>query len=241
MNIINIIALDYPESWGTYFQDPASTWMYAIRDLHDRIVFYMIILQQVVQVYQVSALNNKDHQANLHHGNRIEQIWTITPAIILWLIGIPSQKLQYIMDCQLYPELSVKACGSQWFWSYQFTDYSGTDQEQNYDSYQIPESDLETGDLRNLAVDNYQVLPINTSIRMQVTSNDVIHSFAIPSQAMKQDALPGRQNSTGLIINRPGTYYGQCSELCGTGHGFMPIGQIGCNQDSYLLWLKNQD
>ena len=232
------IMADSPIAGGIYFQDPGSNWMYAIRDLHDRIIYYMLIILLVVMVFQISAFKNKDHQANLQHGNKIELIWTIIPAGILWLIGLPSQKLLYIMDSLIYPEQTVKAIGSQWFWTYELTDY---EEKPSIDSYLIPEAELEEGDQRNQAVDNNLVLPINTSIRVLVTSNDVIHSLAIPSLAIKLDAIPGRLNSTGVIINREATYYGQCSELCGIGHSAMPIGIIASTLDNYLVWLKSLD
>lgn len=123
-------------------------------------------------------------------------------------------------------------------WSYEYTDL---DLNINFDSFLVAESDLELGDLRLLTVDNYLVLPVNTSIRLLVTSNDVIHSFAIPSLAIKCDAIPGRLNSTGLIFTRPSTYYGQCSELCGILHGFMPIGIHAVNLNSYLNFLNTMN
>jgi cytochrome c oxidase subunit 2 len=123
--------------------------------------------------------------------------------------------------------------GSQWFWSYSYDGVS-------FDSFMIADSDLNLGDLRQLAVDNYLVLPINTSIRLVVSSNDVIHSFAVPSIALKVDAIPGRLNAAGVIINRPSTFYGQCSELCGVLHGFMPIGLHAVNIPNYLNFLDSQ-
>ena len=127
------------------------------------------------------------------------------------------------MDEILDPELTIKVMGSQWFWSYSYLN-------SNVSSFIESESDMQKGDLRQLAVDNYLVLPINTSIRLVVSSNDVIHSFALPSLAIKVDAIPGRLNGAGVIINRPELFYGQCSELCGVLHGFMPIGVHAVNK-----------
>ena len=141
------------------------------------------------------------------------------------------------MDEILDAEITVKAIGNQWYWSYEYTDY--TDVDINYDSFLVNEDDLELGDLRLLTVDNYLVLPVNTSIRLLVTSNDVIHSFALPSLAIKCDAIPGRLNSAGLIFTRPSTFYGQCSELCGILHGFMPIGIHAVNLNSYINFLSS--
>jgi heme/copper-type cytochrome/quinol oxidase subunit 2 len=141
------------------------------------------------------------------------------------------------MDEILDAEITVKAIGNQWYWSYEYTDY--TDVDINYDSFLVNEDDLELGDLRLLTVDNYLVLPVNTSIRLLVTSNDVIHSFALPSLAIKCDAIPGRLNAAGLIFTRPSTFYGQCSELCGILHGFMPIGIHAVNLNSYINFLSS--
>ena len=124
-------------------------------------------------------------------------------------------------------------------WSYEYSDYVNGDQESiAFDSFLIGESDLEAGDLRQLAVDNYQVLPVNTSIRILTTSNDVIHNFAIPSLGLKMDTIPGRLNSVGLVINRDSVFYGNCSELCGAYHGFMPTAIRAVNLDSYLTFIK---
>ncbi len=233
---------DYPQEGQLSFQDPASDWMYAIIDLHDRIVFYLIIILAVVLWTQISAISNKNHLAYLHHGNMIEQIWTLTPAGILWAIGLPSLRQLYIMDEIQDAEITVKAIGNQWYWSYEYSDYVNANgsAEIAFDSFMVDEASQEQGDIRNLTVDNYLVLPVGTSIRLVVSSNDVIHCFAIPSLAIKSDAIPGRLNATGFIINRPSTYYGQCSELCGVLHGFMPIGLHAVSVPSYLSFLDTQ-
>ncbi|RKO92670.1 Cupredoxin, partial [Blyttiomyces helicus] len=196
--------------YGTGFLDPASTWMYAIIDLHDRIIFYLLIVLAIVVWFFTSAmfLNGEMHLAHLQHGH-LEFVWTVTPALILWAIGLPSLKMLYMMDEILEASVSVKVMGNQWYWTYD-----------GMTSFMTPTDELEVGEQRQLTVDNYLVLPVNTSIRLLVSSNDVIHSFALPNLAMKVDAIPGRLNSAGLVITRPSTYYGQCSELCGILHGF---------------------
>lgn len=160
------------------------------------------------------------------------------------MIGIPSLKLLYMMDEILQPEVTVKAIGFQWGWSYNYGDYNNETTDNNdgisFDSFMVPEDDLLSGDFRRLAVDNYLVLPIHTSIRLIVTSNDVIHSFAVPSLGVKCDALPGRLNSTGFIINRPTILFGQCSELCGVLHSAMPIGIKAVEIPSYLEFIKTR-
>lgn len=234
---------DSPINFSYGFQDPASKWMLGIIDLHDNIVFYLIIILSVVLWFFISSMYNKDHLSNLAHGNFIEIIWTITPALILWVIGLPSLKLLYMMDEILDAELTVKAIGNQWFWSYEYSDYINNENNESiaFDSFMIAEDDLELGDLRELAVDNYLVLPINTSIRLLISSNDVIHSFAIPSLGLKMDALPGRLNSLGFVINRESTYFGGCSELCGALHHAMPIGIKAVSLGSYLSFINTYD
>lgn len=227
---------DFPLNYAQGFQDPGTNFMYAIIDLHDRIIFFLLIILTIVFWFQISSQTNKDHLSYQHHGNTIELIWTITPAIIQWMIGIPSLKLLYSMDEILDPQITIKAIGNQWYWSYEYTDY-----EDNilFDSFLTTPDSLELGDIRGLTVDNYLVLPISTSIRILITSNDVIHAFAVPSQGLKCDALPGRLNAQGLTINRPSIYYGQCSELCGFAHGFMPIGIKAVTLPEYLSFLHS--
>jgi cytochrome c oxidase subunit 2 len=129
---------------------------------------------------------------------------------------------------------------NQWYWGYSYGDYSNNNEGITFDSFMVAEDDLEEGDFRQLAVDNALTLPINTSIRMIITSNDVIHSFAVPSLGVKVDALPGRLNTTGFVINRPATLYGQCSELCGILHNSMPICIKAVSLPSYLQYIKTQ-
>lgn len=234
----NIYA-DSPINYSKGFQDPASQWKLGIIRLHDFIVFYLIIIATVVIWVFIRVLYNKDYLGNLAHGNLIELIWTITPSKILWIIGIPSLKLLYKKDEILDSEVTVKAIGNQWFWSYEYSDYV-TDENETiaFDSFKIPDSDLELGQLRHLTVDNYLVLPINTSIRVLCTSNDVIHCFAVPSLGIKADCYPGRLNALGFVINRESTFYGGCSELCGSLHHAKPVGIKGVSLSSYLSFIK---
>jgi cytochrome c oxidase subunit 2 len=177
---------------------------------------------------------------DLRHGDEIELAWTISPALILWAIGIPSLILLYVMDEILDAEVTVKVSGNQWYWNYEYSDYVDSIGDHiNFDSFLVQDEDLEVGDNRLLTVDNYLVLPVNTSVRLLVTSNDVLHSFAIPSLGIKSDAIPGRLNSVGFVITRPSTFYGQCSELCGILHGFMPIGLHAVSLNSYINFLNS--
>jgi cytochrome c oxidase subunit 2 len=172
----------------------------------------------------------------------IELIWTITPALVLIAIAFPSFKLLYLLDEVIDPVITVKAIGNQWFWSYEYSDYvNDTGEAIEFDSYLIPESELEPGQLRLLEVDNRVILPVDTHIRFIVTARDVIHSFGVPSLGLKLDALPGRLNQTSVIINREGVFYGMCSELCGVLHFGMPIVIECVSLESYLLWLSSQN
>ena len=239
MYILMITYNNYATSWSSNLQDGANEWIYGIIELHDKIVFYLIIIFVVV-FYIFSRIildmnKKKNHLPNLSHNNILEFIWTIIPAGILWIIGIPSIKFLYMIDQILEAEITIKAIGNQWYWSYE---YENTDKI--YDSFLIQENDLNVGDLRQLTVDNYLILPTHTNIRMLVTSNDVIHSFAIPSLAIKCDAIPGRLNSFAFNINRKGIFYGQCSELCGVLHGFMPIGIKAVSLSNFLSYLSSE-
>jgi cytochrome c oxidase subunit 2 len=170
----------------------------------------------------------------------IELIWTITPALVLIAIAFPSFKLLYLLDEVIDPVITVKGIGNQWFWSYEYSDYvNDTGEAIEFDSYLIPESELEPGQLRLLEVDNRVVLPVDTHIRLIVTARDVIHSFGVPSLGITLDAIPGRLNQTSVILNREGVFYGSCRELCGVLHGFMPICIEAVPLESYLLWLTS--
>lgn len=186
----------------------------------------------------VKALSGKAYHRYLVDGTLLEIIWTIIPAIILILIALPSLKLLYLMDEVMDPALTIKAIGHQWYWSYEYSDYQTETLE--FDSYMVPTSDLNKGDFRLLEVDNRLVVPINTHVRVLVTGADVLHSFAVPALAIKMDAVPGRLNQTGFFIKRPGVFYGQCSEICGANHSFMPIVIEAVSLDKYISWILQE-
>jgi cytochrome c oxidase subunit II len=210
-------------------------------ELHDNIMFYLVIILFSVGWIMISIVRNYNNVKSpishkyLNHGTLIELIWTITPALILILIAFPSFKLLYLMDEVSDPAMSVLAEGHQWYWSYQYPDFLNADEEFiEFDSYLVPESDLEDGALRMLEVDNRVILPELTHVRFIVTAADVIHSFACPALGIKCDAYPGRLNQVSVLINREGTFYGQCSEICGILHSSMPINII-------VLLIKNNN
>ena len=238
---------DTPRPWGIYFQDSASPQMEALVELHNNILFYLVIilfgvawlLMIIVRKYTTTESPISFKYSS--HGTLIELIWTITPALILILIAFPSFKLLYLMDEVIDPAMAILAEGHQWYWSYQYPDFLNSDDEFiEFDSYLIPESDLEDGTLRMLEVDNRLILPEHTHIRIIVTGADVIHSLACPALGLKCDAYPGRLNQTSVIISREGTFYGQCSEICGILHSSMPIVIESVSIEKFVSWLREQ-
>lgn len=238
--------LDAPEAWQMGFQDPATPVMQGIIDLHHDICFFMVVILVFVLWMLVRTLYHFQQKKNpvpekIIHGTTIEIAWTVAPSLVLVLIAIPSFALLYSMDEVVDPAVTVKAIGHQWYWSYEYSDYNTSDESSiAFDSYLIPEDDLAAGQLRLLEVDNRVVVPVNTHIRMIITSADVLHSWAVPSLGVKCDAVPGRLNQTPIFIKREGVFYGQCSELCGANHGFMPIVVEAVSLENYIGWISNK-
>jgi cytochrome c oxidase subunit II len=242
-----IALCDAAEPWQLGFQDAATPMMQGIIDLHHDIFFFLILILVFVLWMLVRALWHFNEQTNpipqrIVHGTTIEIIWTIFPSVILLFIAIPSFALLYSMDGVLVdPAITIKAIGHQWYWTYEYSDYNSSDEQSlTFDSYMIPEDDLELGQLRLLEVDNRVVVPAKTHLRMIVTSADVLHSWAVPSLGVKCDAVPGRLNLTSILVQREGVYYGQCSEICGTNHAFMPIVVEAVTLKDYADWVSNQ-
>lgn len=245
-NFFQFCLNDNAESWQFGFQDSATPIMEGIINLHHDLMFFLCVILIFVSwiLFRTIWLFEKSKNkisSNLSHGILIEIIWTTTPALILLIIAIPSFSLLYAMDEIVSPTITIKALGHQWYWSYEYSDYVNDNFEPiNFDSYMIPEEDLENGHLRLLEVDNRMVIPTNTHIRVVVSAADVLHSWAIPSLGIKCDAIPGRLNQASLFVKREGLYYGQCSEICGVNHGFMPIVIEAVNLKYYVNWLSNQ-
>ena len=238
---------DAPQPWQLGFQDGASPTQEGITELHDSIFFYLVfICFGVLWVLSSVIINFNSNKSQLvykyaNHGTLIELIWTITPALVLIAIAFPSFKLLYLMDEVISPSMTVKVAGHQWYWSAEYSDFINEDGESiEFDSYMVPETDLEDGQLRLLEVDNRMVVPIDTHIRFIVTGADVIHDFAVPSLGLKIDAIPGRLNQTSVLIEREGVFYGQCSEICGVYHGFMPVAIEAVTPEKYLAWIDSQ-
>lgn len=242
----HIIYNDVAEPWQIGFQDGAAPNFTGIVELHNNIFFFLIVILIGVSwmlgtiIYFYNSHHNSIVYKYLNHGTIIETIWTITPALILIAIAFPSFRLLYLMDEVISPTITIKVTGNQWFWSYEYSDYvteSGDSIE--FDSYMVPESDLELGQFRLLETDNHVIIPTDTHIRLIVTAADVLHDYAVPSLGIKIDACPGRLNQASLLAERTGTFYGQCSEICGVYHGFMPTVIEAVSTSDYLNWIDS--
>lgn len=238
-----MLSLDIPQPWSIRLQDAATPNQEGIHELYDHIMFYLILILGIVTYILLIIIkdytNNKFSHKNIKHGQTLEIIWTIFPAIILLLIAFPSFILLYINDEIITPAMTIKVIGYQWYWKYEYSDFvNKTGVTLEYESYMIPDDMLEIGNIRLLDTDTALVIPKDTHIRFLVTANDVIHSFTVPSLGIKIDAIPGRLNQVSSLIERTGVFYGQCSELCGINHGLMPI-KIKCvNIEELLIYLS---
>nr|AER54596.1 cytochrome c oxidase subunit 2 [Nemopsis bachei] len=227
---------DSMEPSQLHFPDAASPIAERLMFFHDNVMFIIILIVVLVGWIMISSITNKHFYKYLVEGTVIEIVWTVVPAIILVFIALPSLQLLYSMDEVIDPSLTIKAIGHQWYWSYEYSDTEGDSIE--FDSYMVPTSDLEEGELRLLEVDNRVVVPVNTQVRVVITGADVIHCFAVPSLGVKADAIPGRLNQVSFLVKRPGLYYGQCSEICGSDHSFMPIVIEGVSQEKFVNWIS---
>jgi cytochrome c oxidase subunit 2 len=244
-NLSLFASCDAAMPWQFGFQDPASPIISGIIHLHNNIIFYLILIAFLVcwlllrAVYLFNAEKNKIANKKFTHSTPLEIVWTITPAFLLLLLAGPSFALLYSIDEVVCPEISIKVIGHQWYWSYEYSDYHHyvTEKSINFDSYMLAQDDLANGGLRLLEVDSRLKLPTHTHIRVLVTSADVLHSWAVPSLGVKIDACPGRLNIVSLYIERPGVFYGQCSEICGVNHGFIPIVVESLPHNQYVEWV----
>lgn len=244
--ILSPCSLDYAYPWQISFQDPATPVMEGIIALHHDLMFVLSIIGTSVIWLLLRTTYLFYHKVNLvpaiiTHGTTIEVVWTVTPSIILMVIAVPSFALLYSIDEVIDPAVTIKVIGHQWFWSYEYSDYSDLDGNSiAFDSYMVSDDDLVIGQLRLLEVDNRVILPSNTHIRALITSTDVLHSWAIPSLGVKMDACPGRLNQVSIFIKREGVFFGQCSEICGIQHGFMPIVIEAVSIEDYIKWVSIQ-
>nr|YP_009735040.1 cytochrome c oxidase subunit II [Phylloscopus fuscatus]QAY81686.1 cytochrome c oxidase subunit II [Phylloscopus fuscatus] len=200
------------------FQDASSPIMEELVQFHDHAMMVALAICSLV-LYLLTLMLTEKLSSNTVDAQAIELVWTILPAIVLITLALPSLRILYMMDEISEPDLTLKAIGHQWYWSYEYTDFK----DLTFDSYMIPTADLPLGHFRLLEVDHRVIVPTHSTVRVIVTADDVLHSWAVPSLGVKTDAIPGRLNQTSFLASRPGVYYGQCSEICGANHSFMPI------------------
>nr|YP_010478205.1 cytochrome c oxidase subunit II [Nesophrosyne ogradyi]UVI59649.1 cytochrome c oxidase subunit II [Nesophrosyne ogradyi] len=217
------------------FQDPATPIMEQLIIFHDHTMMILIMITVGVLYMISSMLTNKLIDRNMLESQMIELVWTVMPAFMLITIALPSLKILYLLEEINKPLVSLKAIGHQWYWSYELSDFKNIE----FDSYMKTTKSMMNNEYRLLEVDNRIVLPFNTKTRILVTSLDVIHSWTIPALGIKIDGTPGRINQGGIMMTRPGVYYGQCSEICGANHSFMPIMIESVSMKSFMTWIKN--
>nr|QGT77298.1 cytochrome c oxidase subunit 2 [Lophopotamon yenyuanense] len=223
-------------SWASLgFQDSASPLMEQLIFFHDHIMLILILIITFVGFLLSALFLNTYINRYMLENQTIELIWTTIPALILVFIALPSLRLLYLLDEINYPMITLKTVGHQWYWSYEYSDFL----QLEFDSFMLPSNDFHSSNFRLLDVDNRTVLPMNTQIRILITAADVIHSWTIPSLGVKVDAVPGRLNQTSFLINRPGLFLGQCSEICGANHSFMPIMIESVSINSFLNWISS--
>jgi len=232
---------DVAEAWQIGIQDPATPYAEGMYFFHTFLVSVFCIIGVLVCWIIYYLIKNYHHEKVktleiFTHSSTLEIVWTFFPAVVLLIIAVPSFSLLYSLDEIVDPEITLKVIGHQWYWSYEISDFSSSNADIEFDSYMLGADDLTLGAFRLLEVDNRVVLPTETHIRLLITAADVLHCWAIPSFGVKVDACPGRLNQASLFIKREGTFYGQCSEICGVNHGFMPIVVKAVSPDIYSKW-----
>nr|QWB85809.1 cytochrome c oxidase subunit II [Distenia gracilis] len=222
-------------TWKTLLlQDSASPLMEQLSFFHDHTLMILTIITVLVGQLMTSLFFNKFSYRLLLEGQLIEIIWTILPAVTLIFIALPSLRLIYILDEVNNPVLTIKTIGHQWYWSYEYSDFKQVE----FDSYMIPSKEMSPFNFRLLDVDNRVTIPFESQIRMLITAADVIHSWTIPALGVKIDATPGRLNQISFSINRSGLFFGQCSEICGANHSFMPIVIESISPNHFIKWIS---
>ena len=228
-----------PKDWQLGFQDPASDGMRDIVNFHNNLLLPIIIAISVfvlfLMVYACIRFraSRNPNPSKTTHNVTVEILWTLIPCLILIVMAVPSFKILYKQDTIPKADLTIKAVGYQWYWGYEYPDENII-----FDSYMIEEKDLKSDQPRLLSVDNEVVVPVNKVVKVLITANDVLHAWALPAFGVKRDAVPGRINETWFKAEKEGTYYGQCSELCGIKHAFMPITVKVVSDEEYQEWLS---
>nr|AND96017.1 cytochrome c oxidase subunit 2 [Onthophagus bidentatus] len=218
-------------------QDAASPLMEQLIMFHNHALLILLMITVMVGYLMSTLFFNKYNYRFLLENQMIEIIWTIAPAITLIFIALPSLQLLYLLDEINNPMISLKSIGHQWYWSYEYSDFKKLE----FDSYMIPMNEMKLNNFRLLDVDNRTILPYNSQIRMLITAADVIHSWTIPALSVKIDATPGRLNQISFLMNRTGLFFGQCSEICGANHSFMPIVIESISMKYFIKWMMNSN
>jgi cytochrome c oxidase subunit 2 len=228
-----------PEPWQMGLQTAASPTMVSITDFHNLllvIISYISVFVMALLFFVLIRFNAKRNPVptKTTHNTMIEVLWTAVPVMILVIIAIPSFKLLYFMDHTTEPDMTLKVIGHQWYWSYEYPDHGNF----TFDANMTFAEDLEDKSLRMMATDNNVVLPVGKKVRLLVTADDVVHSWGVPALGVKLDTVPGRLNETWVEVDRPGMYYGFCSELCGVNHSYMPIAIKAVSEDEFNAWVE---
>lgn len=236
-SIYSLSSLEIPTWAMLSFQDRASPIIEELTFFHDFTISIIVIITTLVGLNLVYICWYKITDRYLLQDQSIEIIWTVVPVFILLAIAAPSLKALYLIDDPFSPNLTIKAIGHQWYWSYEYSDFPDLE----FNSYITPQTDLSITDTRLLETDNNIVLPLNTQIRVITTAADVIHAWTIPVLGVKADAVPGRLNQIIFSIKRPGIFYGQCSEICGANHRFIPIKIEAVPINIFTKWVSNYE
>nr|YP_010170670.1 cytochrome c oxidase subunit II [Pyrops candelaria]AIW06332.1 cytochrome c oxidase subunit II [Pyrops candelaria]QRZ60677.1 cytochrome c oxidase subunit 2 [Pyrops candelaria] len=212
----------------------ASPTMEQLINFHDHTMMILSSITAAVAIIMTMMLKNSVSNNKMTESQMTEAIWTTLPAVVLVFIAIPSIKILYMMEEIINPSITIKTIGHQWYWSYEYSD----SKKMEFESYmKNPEKDE---NFRLIEVDNRMTVPYMTQMRIIVSSSDVIHSWTIPSMGVKMDAVPGRLNQISMYVNKPGLFFGQCSEICGMNHSFMPIAMESINMKSFIKWMNNK-
>ena len=228
-----------PKEWQLGFQNPASDGMRDIVNFHNNLLLPIIIAISVFVLFLMIyacvrfRASRNPVPSKTTHNVAVEVLWTLIPCLILIIMAVPSFKILYKQDTIPKAEVTIKAVGYQWYWGYEYPDENII-----FESYMVKEKDLKENQPRLLTVDNQVVVPVNKVVKVLITANDVLHAWALPSFGVKRDAVPGRINETWFKAEKVGTYYGQCSELCGIQHAFMPITVRVVSEEDYAEWLS---
>ena len=232
----------FPKEWQLNLQTPASPMAQMMYDFHTELLWIVTIITLFVLALLLICIFRFNEKANpvpskTTHNSVLEVVWTVLPIVILVVIAIPSYRLLFFADRTTEAEMTMKIIGNQWFWSYEYPD-----QEISFDSIPRPDNEIDTakGEHRLLEVDKHVVLPVGTNIRLLFTATDVLHAWTIPAFGVKLDNVPGRINETWVRIDKEGRYYGQCSELCGVNHSFMPIVVDAVSKEKFQAWVSKE-